>query len=667
MAEKIPPPRALNPFAFPSETELRFLVLVWLILSLCWNVGYFFSAALAGGLGWPKVDHSLDLDVLGIRGDYSDLGMIAREEALLDRQLARLSEPQVRERTLSALVRLGQAAEHQWIATLPYLGLPFAFLFLVGLFIAFLYFLRSRRPWLVHHSDPPLLLQRVVDGLIAEAQSLESELGGAPMIKPGLRISRGAVADGQVYGASKSPRIVLTRAVGVILKKDLRLYGEPVSVRALVLHELAHLANSDVARSCLAEVSWVISIPVLALWITTLCMSGGNLTVAVVSLQVLGLLLAVELIRRGLLRSREHFADLRAGLLWRTVEPLSGALRLEDEQRYRPRSLLQVCRDLWRKHPGRSERQEVLNDPGRVFGIRRDAAFFAGFLFGSTLTASLLLMVQLSTAVDGWAAEVMTALTLHYIEEKNLEYGMLVHYRVGLPGHSLAVMASAVILPMMTIYLLAGTLGVQAQRESVLQIVDARRYPHPYRALWRPALLGALGFEVGLLLSPPGWATPESPAAVFGILLWVGYATLLLWLWLATIRFFARRVLGRHVAARKPVKRLVGMNLASAILLLPLVGALMAAQFWLWPTLEFVGYGTVVTAGVLGLLVFAFLLVWMLFLLAFWQAGRQVGRKPSCPSCGKGPCEKSIADFCAVCGESLAPWLFLSDRRGSPA
>jgi hypothetical protein len=319
---------------------------------------------------------------------------------------------------------------------------------------------------------------------------------------------------------------------------------------------------------------------------------------------------------------------------------------------------------LWKKHPTREERQEILDNSSLVFGIRMDAAFLAALLFGSLLAGSLLLVSVLVIAADGLAVQVVADLARKYCEEKGHVYAMQFYYRIGPFGWGLAGVVSTYVLPVMTVYLLAGTLGVQAQRESVLQVIESHLHPHPYRMLWRPAFLAASGFEVGLLLVPLGMAMPGSAGAALGIFLWIGYATLLLWLWLAAVRFFARHILGRHIAARKPSRRLIfGMTVVSAILLLPLAVALVGAQLWIWPAMRSVGGEAAVAFGLLGILLFAFLLVLILFAFAIWQTDRQGARKPRCPNCHNDPGGATVADCCTACGKSLAPWLLIPDQK----
>lgn len=674
MAEETPR-RLLNPFAFPSETQLRFTLLIWAILSLCWGVGYIFTTALASSAGWPLLKDlpALERDVLGVMTTS-----VLERETLLARSLAGLSEPEARDRAVAALDRLSQAAHHQWVTTLPYLVLPFAFLLLALLFIGALYMVRARRPGFASRTGPqhPISpeFQAALDGLVEEAQLLQRELAEPPLATPDFRLFRGAIGDGQTYGTARRPRILLSRAVALLLKKEVRQQGKPLSIRALVFHELAHLANRDIVRSYLAEVSWVVLFPILAVLLASLWLTWSSEGIAdprhhplVVSLQVLGTLLVVELIRRGLLRSREHFADLRAGMLWKAGAPLRAALQRRDEKHSGPPGLLlRSWVSLWKKHPTPEERREILDNPSLLFGIRKDAAFLAGLLFGSLLAGSIFLASVLVIAADGLAGQVAVDLARKYCEEKGIVYGMRFYYRIGLFGWSLASFPYTYALPMMTTYLLAGTLGVQAQRESVLQVMEDRLHSHPYRTLWMPAFLAALGLEVGLLVVPLGLAMPGSAGAVLGIFLWVGYATLLLWLWLATIRFFARRILGRHVAARRPSRRLiVGLTLASSILLLPLVVALVGAQLWIWPGVRSAGGGAALASGLLGLASFGFLLVWTLFAFAIWQAGRQGSRKPRCPNCDNDPGRTTVADCCTVCGKSLAPWLLIPNPKST--
>ena len=123
------PRRLLNPFAFPSETELRFILLVWAILSLCWGVGFVFTTALTSAAGWPALNElpELERDVLGTAlGEPGfSLAKVAQRERELGEKLAGLSEPEARSRIDAALARLSRAAHKQWTATLPFLVAPF--------------------------------------------------------------------------------------------------------------------------------------------------------------------------------------------------------------------------------------------------------------------------------------------------------------------------------------------------------------------------------------------------------------------------------------------------------------------------------------------------------------------------------------------------------------
>ncbi len=677
--------RLLNPFAFPSETELRSILLIWAIVSLCWELGFFFISVVASSAGLPTLGDlpNLERDVWGIQAQGGSLmsgpdALEKREKALAQR-LSSLSDPVERDRTEAALVRLSKGAHDQAIVTLSYLFLPFAFLLLVLLFILALYFVRARRLWFVRlagskHRESTEY-QDALYGLVEEVQGRQLDLGEKPLSRPKFLISRGARGEGQVYGTSRKPLLVLSRAIPLLLRKEIRQHGKPSSIRAFMFHELAHLANRDLNRSYLAEVSWVALLPLLVTLIAALWLTWSSEGIdepryhpIVVSLQVLGTLLAIELIRRGLLRSREHFADLRAGLLWNAVDLLRAALHRGDGNgSAEPIGPLHPFIRLWQKHPTFEERREVLDNPGLVFGIGKDAPVLAGLLFGSLFIVAILFTGVLVSAVDASALLAITGLARKYAAEKGLVYAMQFYYRVGLPGWGCISIAAVYGLPLMPAYLLAGTLGVQTQRESVLQMMEGRLHPHPYRALRMPAFLTALGFEAGLLLVPFSLALPGTPWAIPGILPWLGYATLIFWLWLATIRFFARRILGRHVAMRKPGRRIKGMKIASTILLWPLLLALMGGQLWIWP-----GSATGVTAvafGVIGLVLYVILLASMLFALGIWQAGREGARRPRCPVCKSDPGAITIAESCQTCGKSLAPWLLIDAQasgEGAP-
>lgn len=668
--------RLLNPLAFPSETQLRSILLIWAILSLCWGIGFFFAKVLAGRVGWRAIDElpKLDRDILGV-GLQRSIAPSPENITIwlqdLGEAYKRLEQPGELARAQAALAELSEAARHRLVEMVPYIAIPFSFLMLALLIILGFYFVRTRRPWFAGLADPAVgegsEFQGALQALVDEARELQRQRGERPLPRPKFLLSRGAFGDGQVYGSSRRPVVVLTRAIPSILRREIRQHGKPYSLRAMVFHELAHLANRDVTRSYWAEASWVVLVPVLGLLIGTLWMlwsSAGALQVpgwfqVVVSLHVIAILLVVELIRRSILRGREHDADLRAALLWNAGEPLRASLAGESGTG-RP-LLLQRLAGLWRKHPTVAERRDVLGRPDHVLEISRDVPFLAGLLFGNLIGGSLALTSVIVLVIDAVGILMTNSIIVDAAQSRGPAVAMRLYYPVsGFTWSSLIFVAAFGLLSAAS-YLLAGTLGMQVERESVLQVVQGRRDPHPYLGLLKPAFLAALGFEAGLILLPMTPALPGRSWGFLSLILWVLFATLPFWMWLSAIRFFARRLLGTHIAGQKPARQLRILKWASTILLWPLVLILLGGQFWIWPSIRLIGAMGALAMGSLGLLGFLFLLALMLLALAVREVRREE-RRPRCPHCGKETEKVTVADLCTACGDSLAPWLFVEEQ-----
>lgn len=144
------PRRILNPFAFPSETELRSVLLIWAIFGLCWGIGYFVTATVAISIGRPILTDlpSLERDVLGIMAQGPFLPgpeILAKQEEAFSKKLSALSGSAERDRVTAALSRLSKAAQHQLTVSLPYLFMPIIFLLLTIISILGLYHFRARR------------------------------------------------------------------------------------------------------------------------------------------------------------------------------------------------------------------------------------------------------------------------------------------------------------------------------------------------------------------------------------------------------------------------------------------------------------------------------------------------------------------------------------------
>jgi len=242
-------------------------------------------------------------------------------------------------RMQAALAEMFKAARLRLRGLLPYLVIPFIFLVLTLIcFLLHFCVARAHHLWLSRRATSWLArkpeFRDALQSLIREIQELQRQRGERPIPQPRVLIFRSARGDGYVVGSSWRPFLGLSSAMPTILREDTRQRGEPFRFRAVVVHELAHLANRDLTRSY-----WN---------------AGGPL-------------------HSSLTRDdRDASATSR---LWQLLVLLSR-------------------RCLGRRHPTFPERWDVLDHPNRTLVLTMDVSFLAGLLCGN-LVGSMVLLTSL--------------------------------------------------------------------------------------------------------------------------------------------------------------------------------------------------------------------------------------------------------------------------------
>ncbi|MFF4381209.1 M48 family metalloprotease [Kitasatospora sp. NPDC001547] len=276
-----------------------------------------------------------------------------------------------------------------------------------------------------------------------------------------------------VFGRTGRPVVCLHGGLLAVRHRD------PQRVRAVLLHELAHIANRDVTLTYLTVALWRVFLT-LVLLPYVLCLgyvgygvvaNGGvpqlNRAVALAVVVVVLLYLA----RSDALRSREVYADL-AAVRWGadphgwtvTAAPPPSAVR----------RALDAFLELWRTHPRWGLRQGALVDPAPLFRT----AVLPLFLIG---TVPVLAVQQVLRQIAP--------------------------YRVNFTNNLMTVL---VVVPGA---LVTGVIVVALWRAVVYAVLTGTRVPC---GAWAGAWLGA-GMSAGLVLSGwgAGWAwQPQRPAVL---------------------------------------------------------------------------------------------------------------------------------------------------------
>jgi len=587
--------RRLNPRAFPPETNARFALLVF---------GAVIAVTSLSLTAWGKV----------VLGSLISVSFRINPEAIQDLDRARLG-----------LYLCG--------TTLILLLVPAALL-------ALAYRSYRHHPQRIQQKKKLRPLDEARDARLFESvQSLAGEARLA--VLPEIRLGPPGAQDGQAFGFRGHP--ILRLGSGL---KVLQLYPEhQAEYRAVVLHELAHIQNEDIHRSYFAEAVWrtflaltlplliIISLLAVALYIdprfdptlTRLSPIFALLTAVLTGLYlsvILALMvLVVHFIRRGALRVREIYADWRAAE-WGAME---GLVRILSRV---PRENVSLWQRLMRAHPRFVDRLRALRDPYQLFRVSPDLSLINGFLLGFAFggAGALVGLVQVSRAAGS---------------------GPVVVFLFGLLG----LLVFAVLF-----WMFASTAGLPIQREAVADLVTNQRGLVPYLRLFPLGVLFHLAFEAALLLMP--YETLQVDPFVWGwaglvvFPFWILGISVMTWLWMCAVRFFAMLWVGSHTGAAPPALKVWMLTILSAPVLPALYYPFALVRGW--PAL---GQENIFTA-VVALVAAGFLLVAVC--AGGWLAGSFLF-PPRCPRCGTRAAPKPGPDHvCGSCGPELGRWLFAS-------
>ncbi|WP_216207264.1 M48 family metallopeptidase [Amycolatopsis aidingensis] len=180
------------------------------------------------------------------------------------------------------------------------------------------------------------------------------------------------------FGRGRRPLICLD--AGLLT----RFHTDPTAFRAVLTHELAHLRNRDVAITYFAIAIWraFLGAAVLPYVGVFLFQAREPAILVTLTLPVTVLAGLVLVSRNGILRLREHHADLTAARLLASTEPGDYLPGLAPVRAHRLLAPL-------RKHPSPAARLAVLTDPALVYRPG----------FWESVTTGVVLQIAVSQAV----------------------------------------------------------------------------------------------------------------------------------------------------------------------------------------------------------------------------------------------------------------------------
>jgi Zn-dependent protease with chaperone function len=213
--------------------------------------------------------------------------------------------------------------------------------------------------------------------LLAELSVRAGRTRGVRVVIDPTAESAGAV----VYGRNRRPTMCVDN--GLLARR----HQAPQRVRAVLLHEIAHIHNGDVTLTYLTVAVWrallaLVVVPFVAISVVdTIRWYGEPNSAAQVSYGVRDLVLAgtmvtlVTLARADVLRSREIHADLTA-VRW-GADMSQWALTAPPPRTVLSRLMAPVTA-LWHHHPDWKLRRASLDEPRALFGVQPLSLFVTG-------------------------------------------------------------------------------------------------------------------------------------------------------------------------------------------------------------------------------------------------------------------------------------------------
>lgn len=627
------PPPELDPFCLPQETRGRFWMFMAAAIAFTWSLGAW----------WVEVPNIYTLNWWAepeLQEHFEQLKTSMEWTSIKPESIALFRQSRIFRQSLEYFkFQLGRIL------------ISFGIAVVTGLLAVVLYLLH------------PIILARRYQVISLETPMAEEETsrlsviaGIAPpriSLKPGL-------LDGLAFGR-KGKEILALGGQRVLLARRWTAH-----IRAVALHEMAHIANGDIRTRVGSSSLWIALAAMLALVGaltigTSLLLTGkGRIPVFRLSFvpaetetflaasgamlaRSLLLLLAVWWLWSELIRAREFYADARVAT-WGFRKPLLETLRLGEANSGR--------RSFGRRHPPHTVRIEHLEHPEKLFHTSRRLAFLTGLL----LTLLSAQMTPFSTDLTFIMVCVCTPL-------------------VFLLGPLAILVLPIVFFGVLCLlaYLVTGALGTQVQRQTIAELATTPHHQWGYLRLIKTAFFFALGLEAGLVLSP--FNTFGFGKTALWVSAWLLILTFLVWLWLVFLKGTTRFLLGGSQAKAQGTRR--WLNLLSTAILAALLGSALVFRLTIEAGYHFDRVSSLTPPGtdpveffmVMFLMTSFFLLGGALALyigLGFLTGLAAIRRVflcgAKCPHCADpAPSLLLVGRRCRACGTLLAPWPFLGE------
>jgi len=407
-----------------------------------------------------------------------------------------------------------------------------------------------------------------------------------------------AAATGRAFGYGKEQYILIRRGLFDVF------FSQFGRFQAVLLHEIGHIANQDVSKTTYSialgrtffAVATVASLVIGLIYIldfallklrsgaTVLETLGSVGLFAEILLKVGLILILVEMVRALVLRVREYEADARAGFWsanarqWISHMLRAGATNGPGNKGRNKNLWQRFRRRVAPLHPSTESRIAGLRDERYLFRPSRLTAILSAFFTGFSLGTGYLLLfliaplLQLGSAIAKIVAETDSQLLQLF--------GLFT--RIGLFLMFLTLLAAVVaifgLLP------IVGTVGVQIQKAAFADRLRKKgKRLLPISGLLVLSLLLSAGILTGFILTPvtAGLSVGSVSFRAIGfIMLPVYFAgwTFVFLAWALPLRWLSAAIYGSHKGMQRPDRKRRVLTIFSSMAFLPMFLAMIISQ-----------------------------------------------------------------------------------------
>ena len=342
----------IDPFALPASTSSRFVLLLACVLAATAYAADITVAALIAPNGWTarysRCDEAADA-VSGLSAEQITTDFLACQD--------------------------GVSYQRVWLGAIA-----------VAVLVIVLGVAHWLHPWVVRRRgrlrpiNPVTYPEAAQD--IAAVLRRSADQGELPRPVQVMVAPFRPAPTGRAFGRARRCTIWLNR--GLVRRTDAEGRAH---LRAVLRHELAHVRNGDVALTSLAVLSAWATVAVTVPLVAALAWRvPAELPRAAVGWAVL--LAVMVLTRTAVVRSREHYADVRAATAGRDAgEPsfLAEAFPDPPPRTGRWARWYALVRQVTRLHPSRDQRRRVVQQPERLLVADPVEAFATGVVAQMTI------------------------------------------------------------------------------------------------------------------------------------------------------------------------------------------------------------------------------------------------------------------------------------------